>query len=141
MNVERILSYLLVYCGVIHLLNVPALAAAPRLLEWREPTERAAKGAAWLRVQSVALGIVIVGLGAVVIVHAREIAYGGTFSASITAVLSLFWAYRTLVHVRLYARSGDEAGYRIHWLLGTLFAVVSASYFAVSWHAYVAHPM
>src|SRR5262245_29571775 len=92
---EQVLRYMLVFSGLVHLLHLPAVLAAPRLLSWKTlPPALGAHLRGVLRATSMAIAIITVGLGMSVVVAADEIAGGGRFAGMTAGALGVFWAYR-----------------------------------------------
>lgn len=125
------LQNLLFVTGLLHYCQVPAMIAAPRMLGWKEdlgqlqPINRQI-----VKVIGIAIMIVVLGMGAVVMVGAGELAQGGPLAVGVCAFLSVFWFYRATVQVTLYRKiwPGGVIGRFSHHGLSLLFYFQAAAY-------------
>jgi hypothetical protein len=123
--------------GLLHLCQIPAMVAAPRMLGWKQdlaqlqPINRQI-----VQVIGIAIMIVVIGLGIVVMIGSAELVSGSPLAGGLTCFLGVFWLYRGAIQVGLYRRiwPGGWLGRASHHGLTVLFFGLSGIYFAAFAH-------
>ena len=119
------------WTGFSHLCQLPAMVAAPRMLDWSGELGRLSTlNRRIVLVMGGGILLAAQGLGIVVMVAADEIARGGRLGGAVACFLSIFWAYRALVQIFLYSRIWPASGIgRLsHWGLVCLFTLQTGAY-------------
>lgn len=128
--------------GFLHLCQLPAMVAAPRMLSWSDELGKLTTiNRRIVQVMGGGIMLAIQGLGVVVMVAAHEIAAGGRLPIALTAFLSVFWAYRAIVQVTLYSRiwPSNWLGRASHFGLVALFTFETGAYAWISMAGVLRH--
>ncbi|MFH1725417.1 MAG: hypothetical protein ABII00_12470 [Elusimicrobiota bacterium] len=128
------LRNLVMFTGLLHFCQVPALFFAPRMLDWEKDFSKLRLiNRRIFQVIGGAIVLTVLGLGVVVVVASDEIVQGGRLGLSLVCFLGLFWAYRCAIQVLLYARIWPEGWLArlSHYGLTALFTFLSGSYLVV----------
>ena len=129
---------LVLAAGLLQFCQVPAMLIAPSVLGWKddlaklEPINRRI-----VQVIGIAIVIVGVGTGIIVVLAPAEVAGASRAGTGLAAFLGVFWGYRALVQVTLYARIWPRGplGRLSHYGLTALFffqAIVYLTAFAIT---------
>jgi hypothetical protein len=127
------MSQIVLAAGLLHFCQVPAMVAAPRMLGWQQDLERLQPiNRRIVKVIGLAIVIVVLGLGMVVASAPGELLNGGRLALGLTSFLAVFWLYRAVVQVTLYARiwPGGFLGRASFYGLSVLFFALAGMYLA-----------
>lgn len=131
MSGDHVWARLILVAGLLHFTQIPAMFAAGKLLDWRgqlallSPVNRRI-----LRVIVLAIVVVMLGLGAVVVASARELAAGSRPGGLLAGFLALFLGYRAFVQWVIYAPVWPRGpvGRASHVALGSMFSFQTVIY-------------
>ena len=125
---------LVLLAGSLHFCQLPAAFVAPNALNWKEELKRLSplNGRIYI-VIALAITFVGLGLGAVVLIGAGDIASGSRLGIALCLFLAIFWGYRAAVQVFLYSKIwiGGSFGWLTHHGLTALLVFMSGLYFLV----------
>lgn len=114
--------------GTLHFTQVPAIVLTPRLLDWQgdfaqlSPINR--------QIVKVVLGgimLCVLGLGVVVTTSASELLLTGV-GRRVCIFLAIFWAYRAIIQIFVYAKTWPRRALWAHACLSLLFPVLAGLY-------------
>jgi hypothetical protein len=138
MITPTLVTRLVLCAGVLHFTQLPAMAMAGRLLDWRgqlrllDPLNRSL-------VLGIGVGIMIAmtGLGVLVVCRPASLVNGDPMGRLLAAFLAVFLGYRALVQWVAYGPIWPRRrlGRGTHWLLGLQFTFQAIVYLLAFWRS------
>lgn len=126
------LKNLFLLAGLLHFMQLPAMLAAPRMLDWKSDLAKLSPiNRRIVQVIGIGIMIMLMGAGAVVVSAPETIAEGGRLATAFCAYLTVVWAYRGAVQIILYSRLWPTGfwGRASHYGLCVLMAFLTGVYF------------